>query len=162
LTERFSLNDSIKAVATAVALTAAQRGQTLTLSLGDNAPDILGDRARIEQVLMNIITNAVKYTQAGGRITVSSGAKDGFAWARIADTGIGIPESDIPHVFERFYRVEKARSREAGGTGLGLSIAAEIVKMHGGRIELESMRGYGSVFTVYLPLYTGESVEDTR
>jgi two-component system sensor histidine kinase VicK len=162
VTERFSLDDSVRGVVTAVALTAAQRGHTLTAELG-GVPDIPGDKARIEQVLMYIITNAVKYTPAGGRIAVSSGVDSGFAWVKISDTGVGIPESDIPHVFERFYRVEKARSRETGGTGLGLSIAAEIVKSHGGRIELESIHGYGSVFTVYLPIRAdGPDAEEER
>jgi two-component system sensor histidine kinase VicK len=98
------------------------------------------------------MTNAVKYTPEGGAVGVYCGASGGFARIRISDTGVGIPAEDIPRVFDRFYRVDKARSRESGGTGLGLSIAREIVERHGGEIKLASIYGRGSTFTITLPV----------
>lgn len=150
--ERFSLERSVREVYTAIALDSERRGQIIDLELQWAMPDITGDRARIEQVLMNIMTNAMKYTPEGGRIHVSCNVRDEYAYVRITDSGHGIPEEDVPHVFDRFYRVDKARSRESGGTGLGLSIANDIVVLHGGRIELTSKLNIGSTFTVVLPV----------
>ncbi|MDR3209614.1 MAG: cell wall metabolism sensor histidine kinase WalK [Oscillospiraceae bacterium] len=150
--ERFSLEKSVRDVYAAIAIQAERRDQRMDLELEYGMPEIFGDRARIEQVLMNIMTNAVKYTPEGGEISIFSGARDGHAWVQISDTGIGIPEDDIPHVFDRFYRVDKARSRESGGTGLGLSIAQEIILRHRGRIEVTSRQGVGTTFTVALPI----------
>ena len=115
-------------------------------------PEIRGDRERIEQVLINMISNAIKYTHDGGRIELSANYGDGFVSASVQDNGIGIPKEDVPHVFERFYRVDKARSRESGGTGLGLSIAQEIVARHDGRLSLKSRQGKGTTITVELPV----------
>ena len=150
--EEFSLEQSLRDVHAAIALEARRRGHVLNFELEWKLPGILGDRARIEQVLMNIITNALKYTPDGGTIGISSGSSGGNVWVRIEDTGIGIPQEDLDHVFDRFYRVEKARSREAGGTGLGLSIAKEIVTKHGGDIKIESVHGVGTSVTVTLPI----------
>jgi signal transduction histidine kinase len=149
---RFSLEDSVTGVYRAITLEAKRRAQELTIDLPDGLPEIVADRARIEQVLMNIMTNAVKYTPDGGKINVTGGERGNTAWVRISDTGFGIPESDLPRVFDRFYRVDKARSRESGGTGLGLSIAKEIITRHGGVISVESKPGEGSAFTVELPV----------
>ena len=100
---------------------------------------------------MNILSNAVTYTDSGS-ITVSVNETGGTGWeVAIADTGIGIPQAELPHVFERFYRSDKSRSRSTGGAGIGLSIAAAIVNAHGGNISAESGEGRGSVFTVTLP-----------
>ena len=150
--EPFSLERSVREVYTAIALSAERRGQSIDLELQWAMPDIVGDRARIEQVLMNIMTNAMKYTPEGGEINVSCFSVGDHATVSISDSGVGIPEEDIPHVFDRFYRVDKARSRESGGTGLGLSIANDIVTLHGGEIRLESEVGKGSTFTVILPI----------
>jgi two-component system, OmpR family, phosphate regulon sensor histidine kinase PhoR len=103
----------------------------------------------------NLLENAVRYTPRGGRVTVGVDAGNGHAVLRIVDTGIGIPSRDLPRIFERFYRVDRARSRDTGGTGLGLSIARHVVERHGGRIEAESELGRGSTFKVTLP--AGES-----
>ncbi|MDR0445611.1 MAG: cell wall metabolism sensor histidine kinase WalK [Oscillospiraceae bacterium] len=150
--EQFSLERSVREVYTAIAIAAERRGQSVELDLQFGMPDIMGDRARIEQVLMNIMTNAVKYTPEGGAVRVSCGASGRFAWVKISDTGVGIPPEDLPRVFDRFYRVDKARSRESGGTGLGLSIAKEITELHGGEITLKSVYGSGSTFTITLPV----------
>ena len=150
--EKFAIEQSVRDVHAAIALEAKRRDHTLNLELEWKIPKIRGDKARIEQVLMNIITNALKYTPDGGTIDIYSGSYDDLVWVKIEDTGMGIPEEDLEHVFDRFYRVDKARSRESGGTGLGLSIAKEIVSMHGGDIRIESEHGKGTSVTVTLPV----------
>ena len=127
------------------------------LGLGNEDQIVVrGDPDRLRQLLLNLIDNALKYTPADGQVTVSltREKQDGREWAlvEVADSGIGIPPEDLPHVFERFYRVDKARSRDQGGTGLGLAIARWIVVSHGGRIAVESAPGQGSVFRFWLPL----------
>lgn len=119
-----------------------------------NPDDILleTDRGRLEQVLNNLITNAVNYTDAGGKISIMVEKVGNEAAIHIADTGIGIPEEDLSRIFERFYRVDKARSRNSGGTGLGLSIVRYLVQNLNGRIEVKSKLGIGTTFSVYLPL----------
>jgi signal transduction histidine kinase len=113
---------------------------------------VTGDTYKLGQVISNLVDNAIKYTSEKGIITLSL-FRDGF-WARleVSDTGIGIDAPDIPHLFERFYRVDKGRSRTAGGTGLGLAIASGIVQQHGGRITVSSVPAKGSTFTVWLKL----------
>jgi len=157
--ERFSIEKSVRDVYAAIALEARKRGHVLNLELEWRMPMIKGDRARIEQVLMNIITNALKYTPDGGTIDIYGGKLRDEIWIRIEDTGIGIPAEDLARVFDRFYRVDKARTRESGGTGLGLSIAREIVTIHGGDISVESAAGEGTVVTVTLPIEGGAGIE---
>ena len=113
---------------------------------------VKGDKIKIRQLFLNILENAIKYTPAGGRISVSAEEKNGTAVVAIKDTGIGIPAEHLPHIFERFYRADKARSRAEGGAGLGLAIAKQIAVMSGGDIEVESEVGKGSTFYVSLPL----------
>ena len=133
---RFPFEEAIESVTRANALNARQRGHQLTYDPPESLPLIVGDRSRLEQVMMNIIGNAVKYTPDGGHIRVTAGSTEGTVWMEVSDDGIGIPEKDRAHIFDRFYRVDKARSRESGGTGLGLSIALEIVQRHQGRLAL--------------------------
>lgn len=150
--EEFSLENAMRNVSDAIALEAAKHSHNISMELADDLPGINGDRARIEQVLINILSNAVKYMPDGGTIDITSGRAGDKVWIKIKDTGIGIPEEDIPRIFDRFYRVDKARSRESGGTGLGLSIAREIVLRHGGEILIESIQDGGTAVTVVLPI----------
>ncbi len=114
---------------------------------------ILGDEDRLKQLLLNLVDNAIKYTQPGGGVRLSLAKDTGWAQLVVSDTGIGIPAEDLPHIFERFYRVDKARSRAQGGSGLGLAIAKWVVQAHGGVIKVDSIVGQGTTFTVTLPLY---------
>jgi len=114
-------------------------------------PDILADETRVAQVLLNLIDNAIKYTESKGLITISAKEKDKFVQINVSDTGVGIPEKDIPRLFERFYRVDKVRSRELGGTGLGLSIVKHIVQAHGGQVSVQSVLGQGCTFSFTIP-----------
>lgn len=148
----FSFEKSVKDVYSAMRLEAQNHHHEFTLEFMNPMPDIVGDRGRIEQVLMNMVSNAIKYTKDGGRIKITAGVKDGKVWCAVRDNGIGIPKQDVEHVFDRFYRVDKARSRESGGTGLGLSIANEIVVRHDGTLTLDSKAGRGTVITVTLPV----------
>ena len=113
---------------------------------------IMGDRSRLEQVMMNVVGNSIKYTPDGGVITVDAGVRGKNVWIEVSDTGIGIPPKDRERIFDRFYRVDKARSRESGGTGLGLSIAREIVLRHQGSIALTSHDGPGTTVRIVLPI----------
>lgn len=112
---------------------------------------VMGDADRLRQVLDNLINNAIRYTPAGGRIDLSLYCTGDEAVITVADTGQGIAPQDLPHIFDRFYRADKARTRAAGGTGLGLSIVKWIVEVHNGRIEVTSAPGEGSAFRIYLP-----------
>ena len=107
---------------------------------------------RISQLLSNLIDNAIKYTPRGGTVTFSLSSEGGRAVFRVVDTGVGISKEDVPYIFDRFYRVDKARSRDVGGAGLGLSICKGIAEAHGGTLEVESAPGRGSTFTLKLPL----------
>ena len=115
-------------------------------------PAVRGDRSRLAEVLQNLLDNAVQYTPAGGRIIVRARANEGTVVITVSDTGIGIPQAEQERIFERFYRVDAARSREAGGTGLGLAIARHIVEAHGGRIWADSTVGQGSDFHFSVPV----------
>jgi heavy metal sensor kinase len=117
---------------------------------GDERYVVSGDRAALLELFANIIENALKYNLSQGRIDISFKKESGLMVTEIKDTGVGIPEKDLGRVFDRFYRVDKSRSKEIGGVGLGLSICDEIAKLHGGRIEIKSKFGYGSTVSVYL------------
>ena len=113
---------------------------------------IRGDALKLQQVVYNVIDNAIKYTPRGGEVETSLTRAGKKAIIRISDTGIGIPAEDLPHIFDRFYRVDKARSRATGGTGLGLSIVKQIVQLHGGSITAVSTEGKGTTFEIELPI----------
>ncbi len=157
--ESFSLKKSIENAYRAMEMEARRRGQKLTLSIEADLPSFFGDRERIEQVFINLLSNAVKYTPDNGRVDFSAERCDNdFVKITVKDNGIGIPEKDIPRLFERFYRVDKARSREMGGTGLGLAIAKEIIEHYGGEIKLSSVYKEGTTVSVYLPMKAGAEV----
>ena len=147
--EAFDLREAAARVASALRPRALEAGLVFELEPGTPLA-VRADRARMEQVFANLIDNAIKYTERGS-VTVRLGGDAARAWCEVADTGLGIPPEDQPRIFERFYRVEKTRSREKGGTGLGLSIVRHIVTLHGGGASVESRVGQGSVFRFEIP-----------
>ena len=150
---RFPFAEAIRSVVRSSALNAQQRGHELTCADLGHLPLIVGDRSRLEQVMVNILGNAIKYTPDGGHIRVSAGCgEDDTVWVEVWDDGIGIPDKDRERIFDRFYRVDKARSRESGGTGLGLSIALEIVQRHQGQLALAPHQGPGTTVRLELPV----------
>ncbi len=124
----------------------------MIVSMDKKAVMAAAEKDRVKQMAINLIDNAIKYTPSGGKVTVTVSSEDGFGILRVEDTGIGIPQGNIPRLFERFYRVDKSRSRALGGTGLGLAIVKHIVKLFEGHITVSSEVGKGSIFTVSLPL----------
>ncbi|MCQ3979534.1 MAG: two-component sensor histidine kinase [Anaerolineae bacterium] len=130
---------------------AVEQEVTLVAELSPDLPLISGDKQRLSQVLLNLLSNALRHTPPGGRIVISVRPEPAGLLVSVADTGRGIPPEDLPHVFERFYRADKSRARSSGGSGLGLAIARQIVEAHGGRIWVESWVGVGSTFSVALP-----------
>ena len=149
--QRMDLRELGQKAAAAMEGQAKSQGLTLTCDLPAEMPAVTGDPERIQQVIINIITNAIKYNKPQGSIAITGGVEAGQVFLRVEDTGIGVPKADLERLFERFYRVDKARSRESGGTGLGLAIAKQIVETHGGRIGFDSEYGKGSIVTLNLP-----------
>jgi len=148
----------IERVYQAMYLEAAKHKHNMSMDFRGWLPEIECDSDRIEQVLANVISNAIKYTPDGGDIEVAAWTEGDSVIISVRDTGIGIPEKDLGRLFERFYRVDKARSREAGGSGLGLSIAKEIIDRHGGRIKIDSKYGEGTTVTLSLPIGRKEEI----
>jgi histidine kinase len=129
------------------------KGVRLTSSVADDAGMVLGDPDRLFQVLLNVLSNALHYTPAGGAVEVAAFMERGQVCIAVRDTGIGIAPEHLGHIFGRFYRVDKSRSRTGGGTGIGLTIARSLVEVHGGAIAITSAVGLGSTVTVALPAY---------
>ena len=150
-TAPLSLRDLISDNVRRLSPLARERGIELQFTGRENV-EIVGDHMKLTQVFYNLIDNAIKYTPRGGSVHVELAKQGKTAVVRVADNGIGIPEEDQLHIFDRFYRVDKARSRETGGTGLGLSIVKQIVLLHDGNISVSSKENEGSTFTVELPL----------
>lgn len=130
---------------------ASEKKIPIEISIPDNLPKVLGDETRLSQIFFNLIDNAIKYSQENRKIKISAHEAGKFIQVDIEDNGIGIPENDLSRIFERFYRVDKARSREMGGTGLGLSIVKHIVQAHGGEVWVKSALGAGSTFSFTIP-----------
>ena len=151
---RFPFGAAIDAVLRSIELEARRHHHELTRSYPDSLPIIVGDRGRLEQVMLNVLGNAVKYTPDGGHIHVTAGENStgDKVWMEVADDGIGIPEADRSRIFERFYRVDKSRSRESGGTRLGLSIVKHAVAVHHGEISLDSRLGEGTEIKISFPI----------
>ncbi|MDP9426483.1 MAG: ATP-binding protein [Actinomycetota bacterium] len=133
----------------------AAKSKNITLSWRRSGPagfyEIRGDETQLTSMFANLVENAVKYTPIGGTVDVEGVSSESEVVVRVSDTGIGIPEGSLSRIFERFYRVDKARSKETGGTGLGLSIVRHVVEKHGGTVAVDSKVGEGTTFTVHLP-----------
>jgi signal transduction histidine kinase len=150
--EQVSLAPLVAQVLSEIEVARPDRGVALERRLAGDLPPVFADRERIHQVLFNLLDNAVRFTPHGGRVTVSAERHNGAVDVHVADTGPGIAAEHLPRLFERFYRVDPARSQKDGGTGIGLAIARSVVEAHGGRIWAESIPGAGSVFTFELPV----------
>ena len=122
------------------------------MSVPDQPATVVAQPDDVTLIVKNLVVNALQYNRPGGRVSVTVARGDGEYLLTVEDTGIGIPRQDLPRVFERFYRVDVARSRETGGTGLGLSIVRHAVERHGGSVSVESLLGEGTTFTVALPV----------
>jgi len=146
-----SIEAIVAGVASELLPASTARGQVITLALDPSATTALADPAKLHDVLRNLIENAINYATEGTTIQVRSRAKDGGVAISVEDEGPGVPEADLTRIFERFYRVDRARSRDPGGTGLGLSIVKHLMGLHGGRVTAANRPEGGAVFTVWLP-----------
>lgn len=151
--EKFDLRQSVRRLCDVMRGDLEAHGHRITFGCDRDLPEITADRQRIEQVVINIISNAIKYTPDGGQIDIKlMKSKRESVLINVTDNGIGIPKEDVSHLFERFYRVEKSRNQDAGGTGLGLAIAKELVEAHGGNIRVDSELSRGTSVTIELPI----------
>lgn len=148
---RFDLSELVNTTADQMSLLAEDKDITMVCDARRPAP-VEGDRSRVKQVVVNLLDNAIKYTPAGGTVRLKVWREDGHTVFEVSDTGIGIPQEALPHVFERFFRVEGSRTRERGGAGLGLSIVKSICTAHGARLDVQSSPHQGSCFRIRLPL----------
>ncbi len=148
----FSLDDMLRSLSDMFRIEAEKKGLTLTYNRTTEMAEIYADPDQIERAIKNIISNSIKYCARGDKIQIFAGTLYNNVYVKVEDSGKGIPKSDLEHVFERFYRVDKARSRDKGGTGLGLSITKEIIESHGGTIQIESEFGRFTRVTVNLPM----------
>jgi two-component system sensor histidine kinase BaeS len=149
---RAAIGDVLSREVSLFSLPAEEKAITLKQEIAPNLPAVMLDEKRIGQVISNLLANSIRYTPAGGTITVGAKAHDTEVTLWVRDTGAGIPAEDLPYIFDRLYRVDKSRSRATGGTGLGLAIARRFVEAHGGHIRAESEAGKGTVIIVTLPL----------
>ncbi|MBI4345441.1 MAG: ATP-binding protein [Elusimicrobia bacterium] len=150
--ERVALTELAGSVAATMKPLAAKKRIVLRLEPLHGFPDVRADRGQLRQMLTNLLDNAIKYTGENGTVRLSAERTEGFVAVSVEDNGAGIPPEALPRVFERFYRVDKARSRELGGTGLGLSIVKHLVELHGGAVTVASEVGRGSTFRFTLPI----------
>ena len=157
--KKFDLAQLVASVTEKLSIGAKNTGHLIKTDIKMSSPTCFGEPDAIEQVLTNIISNAIKYTPGGGKVEISCYGDFSKAYITVKDNGIGIPESDLPRIFERFYRVDKARSRQSGGTGLGLAIAKEIIERHEGSIVIESPNQKGTIVKITLPLYDKDEQE---
>jgi signal transduction histidine kinase len=134
-----------------VAESARSKGISLDTKIGPEAETICADRTALEQILLNLAENAVRHTGEGGQITIQTTRESDGVALSMADTGSGIPPEHLPRIFERFYRADAGRSRDAGGTGLGLAIVRHLVEAHGGRVRAESQVGVGTTIRILFP-----------
>jgi signal transduction histidine kinase len=158
---RFDLAELARTTADQMSLLAEDKKIALACTAGKPVC-VQGDRSRIKQVIVNLLDNAIKYTPEGGKVLLRVEGLNGYAVLEVEDTGIGIPPDALPHVFERFYRVDKTRSAQAESAGLGLSIVKSICAVHGAKVEATSVPNVGSRFTVRLPLQKSEKFTATH
>ncbi len=152
--ETFDAERFIEHIYDVMSVSAKEREQTLTMKCESDIPDVTADKEKLQQVIINIVSNAIKYTPKGGNVAITAKNSGEFFLISVSDNGIGIPKDDLPRIFERFYRVEKSRTSDAGGTGLGLAIAKEIIDAHGGDIKIDSEIGRGTHVDVFIPYKT--------
>lgn len=145
------LHDLLKDVCTKAAAEAERKKIALHLT-APSPLEVVGDANRLQQIFFSLLENAVKFTPPGGRVSLEMETEGNWAKVSVTDTGPGIPEQDLPHIFDQFYRVDGARNRNDGGSGLGLSLVRALCEAHGGKVEVVSLPGSGSTFTVSLPL----------
>ena len=149
--EEFDLGDLVKKCQDKLGIEIKKKNHKVNCFVTADVPPVYADKYDIERVVLNILTNSIKYTQDGGEIKIYVGFVYNDAYIKVFDNGIGIPEEDLTRIFERFYRVDKARTREMGGTGLGLSIAKEILDKNGGSIDIKSVVGQGTEVVIRIP-----------
>jgi two-component system sensor histidine kinase VicK len=149
--ESFDLGDLVKKCQDKLAIEIKKKNHTVNCFVTADVPPVYADKYDIERVILNILSNSIKYTKDGGEIKIYVGFVYNDAYIKVFDNGIGIPEEDLSRIFERFYRVDKARTREMGGTGLGLSIAKEILDKNGGSIDIKSVVGQGTEVVIRIP-----------
>ena len=149
--ETFDLGDLVKKCQDKLAIEIKKKNHTVNCFVTADVPPVYANKDDIERVVLNIMTNSIKYTKDGGEIKIYVGFVYNDAYIKVFDNGIGIPEEDLSRIFERFYRVDKARTREMGGTGLGLSIAKEILDKNGGSIDIKSVVGQGTEVVIKIP-----------
>ena len=149
--EEFDLGELVKACQEKLAIEIKKKGHKVTSFVTADVPPVYADKDDIERVILNILTNSIKYTPDGGEIKIYVGFVYNDAYIKVFDNGIGIPEDDLSKIFERFYRVDKSRTREMGGSGLGLSIAKEILDKNGGSIDIKSKVGEGTEVVIRIP-----------
>ncbi len=147
----YSIKLIITRVVSALSKQAKSKSISVEVNIPEDFPSVMVDETKMTQVFFNLLDNAIKYTEKNGKIEVTGLLRSNSVEISVADNGIGIPEEDLPRIFERFYRVDKARSRELGGTGLGLAIVKHIAQAHNGSVRIKSILGKGSTFTVELP-----------
>jgi two-component system phosphate regulon sensor histidine kinase PhoR len=157
--DRISLSELTDATVMRLYPIANTRAVSLKTTIDDDYY-VMGDAIKLAQAVYNLTDNAIKYTPDGGGVTVSLTQEEDEIVLRVKDTGVGIPKESLEHIFERFYRVDKARSRATGGTGLGLAIVYDIVSALNGKMEVESVLGEGSTFIVRFPKAVEEEVEE--
>jgi signal transduction histidine kinase len=152
---KFDLAELVATTADQMSLLAEDKRITVVCEASQHVI-VEGNRARLKQVVVNLLDNAIKYTPNGGTVRLKVALQDGRGVLEVSDTGTGIPPEALPHVFERFYRVERSRSREQGGAGLGLSIVKSICAAHGAAVEVESSPDQGSRFSIRFPVFAPE------
>ena len=150
--EAFDLKQEIQKITSSFTPRLAEKKIRLDIQIPDTLPQVRADQDKFKQVLLNLLDNAVKFNKPNGKLKISARQIGRHAEIKVEDSGIGIPSEAVDRIFERFYRVDKARTADSGGTGLGLSIVKHLVEAHGGKVHCDSIPGKGSTFSFTLPL----------